>query len=324
MLLLLSAFSMKALAQKEELHVYLCFGQSNMQGAATIETQDKINIDPRFQVLQAVNCSNLGRYKNYWYTAVPPLVGCWTGLCPADYFGRTMIENLPGHIKVGIINVSIAGAGIDLFNEDTYKEYLKTAADWLINIVNDYGGNPYRRLIELGQLAQQDGGIIKGVLLHQGESDNGSQAWPSKVKVIYDRILAELELDSKAVPLLVGETLYQEEGGCCSYHNTVIAKLPKLIPDSYVISAKGCPGEDYAHFTSEGYRELGRRYATQMLELLDVTSIEEIVMEENPRVDVYNILGVKLRSQIVASEAIQGLPAGIYIVGGKKVVVDLR
>ncbi|MCD8164896.1 MAG: sialate O-acetylesterase [Bacteroides sp.] len=47
----------------EELHVYLCFGQSNMEGSAKIEAQDSLGIDERFMVLQAVDCPQSGRTR---------------------------------------------------------------------------------------------------------------------------------------------------------------------------------------------------------------------------------------------------------------------
>ena len=72
----------------EKFHIYLCLGQSNMEGNAKIEACDTVNVTPRFKVLQAVDCPDLGREKGKWYTAVPPLARCGTGLTPADYFGR--------------------------------------------------------------------------------------------------------------------------------------------------------------------------------------------------------------------------------------------
>ena len=41
--------------------IYLCFGQSNMEGNAKVEEQDTVAVDSRFQVLAAVDCPNLGR-----------------------------------------------------------------------------------------------------------------------------------------------------------------------------------------------------------------------------------------------------------------------
>ena len=91
-------------SQNPNFHIYLCFGQSNMEGSALIEGQDR-NVDDRFQVLQSIDCPNLGRTKDTWYTANPPLAKCYSGLSPCDYFGMTMVENLPQEIKVGVINV---------------------------------------------------------------------------------------------------------------------------------------------------------------------------------------------------------------------------
>src|SRR5690606_4683988 len=96
-------------SQDPNFHVYLSFGQSNMEGHARIELQDTVNVNGRFQVLEAVNCPDLDREKGKWYTAVPPLCRCKTGLTPTDYFGRMMVENLPENIKVGVINVAVGG-----------------------------------------------------------------------------------------------------------------------------------------------------------------------------------------------------------------------
>lgn len=40
--------------------------------------------------------------------------------------------------------------------------------------MNAYGGWPYGKLVEMARLAQQEG-VIKGILLHQGESNNMQQ-----------------------------------------------------------------------------------------------------------------------------------------------------
>lgn len=47
----------------EKFHIYLCLGQSNMEGNAKIEACDTVNVTPRFKVLQAVDCPDLGREK---------------------------------------------------------------------------------------------------------------------------------------------------------------------------------------------------------------------------------------------------------------------
>ena len=258
---------MKAFSQDPDFHIYLCFGQSNMEGAARVEPQDT-TVDDRFLVLEAVNCPDIGRTMGQWYPAVPPLCRCRTGLSPADYFGRTMVENLPKNIRVGVINVSIGGCKIELFDKDNYKEYVSTAPGWMTNMINEYDGDPYARLVEMAKLAQKDG-VIKGILLHQGESNTNDSIWPQKVKIVYDNLMKDLNLNPGNVPLLAGEMVSAAEGGACASMNAIIAALPQTIKNSYVISSDGCAGRpDHLHFTAEGYRMLGRRYAARMLSVL--------------------------------------------------------
>ena len=100
-----------------DFHIYLCFGQSNMEGNAPIEYQDCEKVDPRFRMMAAVDMKRNNRTKGNWYVAYPPLCRENNGLTPADYFGRTMVEKLPKNIKVGVINVAIGGCSINLFDK---------------------------------------------------------------------------------------------------------------------------------------------------------------------------------------------------------------
>jgi hypothetical protein len=267
-------FSTNAFTQDPNFYIYLCLGQSNMEGAGTIEAVDR-TVDSRFKVMETVDCSNLGRTKGKWYTAVPPLTRCWTGLSPADYFGRTMIANLPADVKVGIINVSVGGCKIELFDKVNYTTYLSTVTeDWFKNIVAEYSGNPYGRLVEMAKLAQNDG-VIKGILLHQGESNTGDSQWPAKVKGVYNSLITDLGLDPTKVPLLAGEVVNADQGGVCASMNSIIATLPKTLSNSYVISSAKCTDQaDNLHFNSAGYRKFGTRYAIKMLSLMGIEVAE--------------------------------------------------
>jgi hypothetical protein len=259
--------NMNAFSQDQNFYIYLCFGQSNMEGNAKFEAQDA-TVDSRFQVLEAVDCPNLDRTKDHWYTAAPPLCRSHTGLTPADYFGRTMVANLPKNIRVGIINVFVGGCKIELFDKDNYQSYVTTAPSWMINMIKEYNGNPYARLVELAKLAQKDG-VIKGILIHQGESNTNDTIWSKKVKGVYDNLLKDLNIKPNSVPLIAGELVNADQGGACASMNKIIAKLPQTIPNSYVVSSSGCPSaKDHLHFTAEGYRILGKRYGVKMLSLL--------------------------------------------------------
>lgn len=249
-------------------HIYLCFGQSNMEGQGNIESQDR-TCDSRFQKLVTVdNSSCMGTSKGKWTTATPPIVSCDGKLSPLDYFGRELIENLPSEIKVGVVAVAVAGCDIQLFEKNNYKSYASTAQSWMSSRINNYGGNPYGRLIEMAKEAQKSG-VIKGILLHQGESNSGQNNWPSRVKAIYNDIIADLGLNADEVPLLAGEV---HPSGSCSSMNRIIANLPSQRSNFYVVSASGITGMlndgQNVHFNSAGYRELGKRYAQKMLEVL--------------------------------------------------------
>jgi hypothetical protein len=257
-----------AYAQNTNFHVFLCFGQSNMGGFPGIPEEEKGGADPRFQVLAAVDFPELKREKNHWYPAVPPLCDPKSGLCPADYFGRTLLAALPADQKVGVIVVSVGGCKIELFDERTRDAYVATAPVWMKPMIASYDGDPYRRLVELGRIAQKTG-VIRGILLHQGESNPNDPEWKARVKYIYESLLADLGLKAEDVPLLAGEVVSADQNGAAAGKNSDIAELPKIIPTAHIVSSTGCPGmPDHLHFTPEGYRELGKRYAVTMIPLL--------------------------------------------------------
>ncbi|WP_348799895.1 sialate O-acetylesterase [Flavobacterium adhaerens] len=264
----------RVFSQDSNFHIYLAFGQSNMEGSAKIEPQDTIGVDSRFQVLEAVNCPELNREMGKWYTAIPPLCRCKTGITLTDFFGRTMIANLPDKIKVGVINVAVGGCKVELFDKENCQNYVATAPDWMKNALNEYNNNPYARLVDMARIAQKSG-VIKGILLHQGESNTGDANWPVKVKKVYDNLIKDLNLDPQKVPLLSGETVHEEQNGKCASMNTIIAKLPEVLPNSYIISSKGCSvASDHLHFDTNGYKELGKRYAEKMLSLEEYKALK--------------------------------------------------
>ena len=266
-------FNVNVFSQDTNFWIFLCFGQSNMEGYPGIPQEETTNVDSRFQVLAAVDFTDTGRYtgperkKGNWYTAVPPLCRPGCGLCPADYFGRTLVANLPKNVRVGVVNVAVAGCKIELFEKTNYQSYASTAASWMQNIIRTYDGNPYQYLVTMGKQAQKDG-VIKGILLHQGESNSGDRQWPDKVKGIYGDLLQDLNLKAEDVPLLAGELVAKDQGGACAGMNPIIDDLPKTIPTAHAISATGCTKANSLHFNPAGYRLLGTRYADAMLPLL--------------------------------------------------------
>ena len=258
---------LNATAQDKNFHIFLCFGQSNMEGNARIEPQDSVGVSDNFLNLSAVNFSDKSRKMGKWYKALPPLCRENTGLTPVDYFGRTLLENLPEGHKVGIVHVAIGGISIDGFLPDRIDEYAKTAPEWMKPMLAAYDGNPYDRLVAMGKIAKKKG-VISGILMHQGETNTGDPKWPNDVKTVYENLLRDLKLNAEDVPLLVGEVVAADRGGTCAAHNAVIDTIGRVIPTAHVIPADGCAQNfDFLHFTAAGYRELGRRYAAEMLKI---------------------------------------------------------
>ncbi len=244
-------------------HIYLAFGQSNMEGNATPEAIDKTGISDRFKMMAAVDWPDKSRTKGTWSTAVPPICRNGTGLNPGDYFGRTLVDSLPAAIKIGIINVSVAGCAIEMFDQDKYKTYVAGQADWLKAIAEGYGGNPYASLVEVAKIAQKDG-VIKGIIFHQGESGSSTNQWAAEVKLVHDNLIKDLGLDAAKVPFLAGDLVNPSK---------MVQDLPKTLPNSYVVSSAGLEQRgDGLHFSAKGYREFGKRYASTMLGILAKTT----------------------------------------------------
>ncbi len=183
-------------APDPDFHIYLCFGQSNMESGGKMEDMDK-TVDKRFQVMADADSTNRGWKKGIWYEAVPPLTAKGNGICLVDYFGRTMVAGLPEKIRVGVIKVSVPGARIEMFEKNTYTNYAATAADWTKNHIKRYDSNPYQHLVEMAREAQKQG-VIKGILLHQGESNVNDKARPGLRCPVQD-VLALIRRASRKV-----------------------------------------------------------------------------------------------------------------------------
>jgi len=253
-----------------------------MEGQAIPEDVDK-TVDERFQMLATTNFSSPVRTKGQWYVATPPIVREWTKLGVADYFGRTMVAALPSNVKVGVVDVAVGGIAIEGFMSNKVADYLSTSESWLQDIAAQYNNNPYQYLVDMAKIAQQKG-VIKGILMHQGESNNGQQAWLQNVKQVYESLLTDLGLNATDVPLYAGETVNADVGGICSGHNTIIAQLPEVIPTAHVVPSNGCPcASDNVHFTADGYRTMGKRYAYEVLRTMGVepTAQSDYVWDEN-------------------------------------------
>jgi enterochelin esterase-like enzyme/lysophospholipase L1-like esterase len=211
--------------------------------------------------MPAVDFPDKGRKMGEWCEASAPLCRPNTGLTPADWFGRTLVASLPENIKIGVIHVAIGGIDIKGFLPDSISDYVnKKAPGWMKGMLAAYDNNPYERLVTLAKKAQKDG-VIKGILMHQGETNTGDPKWAGMVKQVYENLCGDLQLKPEEVNLYVGNIVQADGKGVCIGCKKQIDELPQTIHTSQVISSDGCTnGPDRLHFDAAGYRELGCRY----------------------------------------------------------------
>ena len=264
MLLIMSGTRLSA-AVDENFYIFLCFGQSNMEGAAKPDAADLASPGARFLLMPAVDFpatdQHPARKMGEWCEASAPLCRPNTGLTPADWFGRTLVASLPDNIRIGVIHVAIGGIDIKGFLPDSIQNYVeKKAPGWMKGMLQAYGNNPYQRLVELARKAQNDG-VIKGILIHQGETNTGDPKWAGMVKQVYDNLCSDLQLKPEEVNLYVGNIVQAGGKGVCIGCKKQIDELPQTIHTCQVISSDDCSnGPDRLHFDAAGYRELGCRY----------------------------------------------------------------
>lgn len=184
-------------AQDENFWIFLCFGQSNMAGQAPIEAQD-LQVSDRY--LSMATTDGADRTLGQWRKAVPPLCRADAHLGPADWFGRTLLDVVPDGVRIGIVSVAVEGCPITFFDKDQNAALIaKEERDWMNGILNQYGRDPYQRLLSMAKTAAKDG-VIKGILLHQGETDAYNDQWRKTLRKIYRDLQQELRFDSTAVP----------------------------------------------------------------------------------------------------------------------------
>jgi len=222
--------------------IYLLIGQSNMAGRGKLESQNEV-VQENILMLDKAN---------YWVSAKDPLHfdKPEAGVGPGISFAQTMLVGQK-KTKIGLIPCAWGGSPIKVWK--TGAEYLKH--------------HPYDEVIERVKIAMQSGGVLKGILWHQGESDNNAES--SK---IYLQELKELvtnlrrDLNAPDLPFVAGEIgRFNNQ----NYINKIIATLPIEVKNTAVVSSEGLTDKgDHLHFDTPSARELGKRYAVEMKKLL--------------------------------------------------------
>lgn len=239
--------------------LFILFGQSNMSGMSPMPEEWPIDENITFMV--QYDCPSLGQTKDQWLPAEPPLHGCqWAnngiGLGLADYFGVAMAAAWPDS-QIGLIPNAIPAVTIDVFMKGG------PSPGGGMKALPDGYTSAYTLMVDRVKAAQEIG-RVRGILLHQGESDYNQgfgEEWLGKLATVVSDLRTDLGLGEE-VPFLAG----QIPPGNYDGHNVYVDQVPDAIPNSAVISSEGTRIHDVAHFDAESARIMGERYAEKFLE----------------------------------------------------------
>lgn len=237
-------------AEDPPLHLYLLAGQSNMAGRGVVEAVDSTPVARVFALNAAME----------WVPAKNPLHFDKldiVGVSPGFAFGKAMADANPG-VRIGLIPSAVGGSPI--------RSWLPTAVHEQTNT------RPWDdALSRTFRVLAQQGGELKGIIWHQGESDSNEEfaaQYEDALVDLVERFRHEFQnpnLPFVAAPLA---EYYLAGNPIAANINAATQNVAERLPHTAVISAEGMnPKADNVHLDSPSARELGRRYAAAMLAL---------------------------------------------------------
>lgn len=225
-----------------DFQLYLLIGQSNMAGRGPLDEAGKKG-DPQILMLDSLD---------QWVVATDPVhfdKPKMAGVGPGRAFAAGMLKK-DKKMRIGLIPCAWGGSPIKVW---------EPGAPY-------FNAHPYDDAIRRARIAMQQG-VLKGILWHQGESDNDSvraAGYMARLEALVKRLRTDLQ--SPDLPFIAGEIGHFNKKG--TLINTLINQLPQRVPGTAVVSAKGLTHKgDSVHFDTPSARELGRRYATAMKQL---------------------------------------------------------
>jgi len=159
-------------------------------------------------------------------------------LNPGYSFAKTMLKK-QRQISIGLIVNAKGGTKIKQWGKGTpfYKDAIRRTKE------------------------AQKSGTLKGILWHQGESnEKNPEGYLLKLQALVKNLRADL--DSPNLPFVAGQVIKLPA------INKQIAQLPSKMPATGFVSSEGLKGQDRWHFDTKSMMELGERYAEAMLKIL--------------------------------------------------------
>jgi hypothetical protein len=234
----------RKLPPKPRFHVYLLMGQSNMAGRGRMTEADRRPVD-RVWMLDK---------EDRWVPAAHPLhfdkpkiAGVGLGLP----FAKRMCREDP-NVQIGLIPCAFGGTPLSRWTK---------------------GGDLYENAVRRATLAIREG-TLQGALWHQGESDSLHPETANTYAVRLAKMINDLraDLESADLPFVAGRLgqfyLQAEAKSLAGTVDAALRDLPNQVEHTGCASAEGLDHKgDEVHFSADGLRELGKRYAEEMIRL---------------------------------------------------------
>lgn len=254
------SFQMLKAQQKPDsnFHIYLLIGQSNMAGRGPVDEESK-QVNKNILVLDS---------QNHWVAATDPLHfdKPVAGVGPGIGFAKNMLRV---NEKIGLVPCAWGGSPIKVWQPG--EKY--------------FDAHPYDDALFRVRIAMQTG-VLKGILWHQGESDNDSAKallYIKKLQELVNRLRNDLQMPN--LPFVAGEIGYFNK---VDLINKEINKLPQVTTNTAVVSAEGLVDKgDHLHFSTASARELGKRYADAMKKLQQNANLQQKANQLNPPVVIF-------------------------------------
>lgn len=253
---LLSLFSLVPLfgqdllpKDKENFHLFLLVGQSNMAGRGKVSDTDLVP-NPRVLALSK---------DLKWKPAVDPIHfdKKIAGVGLGKTFGLQIAETDPA-ITIGLIPCAVGGSPIRCWEPGGYHQSTKS--------------HPWDDMLPRALEAMKYG-TLKGILWHQGESDSNETYAPlykDKLHALVKRFRETLKTPD--VPFIAGQMGNFKERPWDEYRvlvDSIHHELPSQIPNTAFVNSKGLEHKgDKVHFNAASYRTLGKRYADAWLKMV--------------------------------------------------------
>ena len=245
---LLAAIACGSLAVEKKMDLYLLIGQSNMAGRGVIEKQDQ-RTSKRLLTLNNIN---------QWVPAADPIHfdKKVAGVGPGRAFGIQMAQEDPS-VTIGLIPCAVGGTSIRFWVPG--REHTKT------------GTHPYDDMRARLKIAMKSG-TVKGILWHQGESDSKMGERGTYAKALTELIeQVRNECGNPNIPFVIGQLGQFKDRPWSQGRKAVNAAHQKVADTTQCCafaSSKGLKDKgDSTHFSAEAARELGKRYAIEMIKL---------------------------------------------------------